>query len=1008
MKPMVLASGLTPCALAASLARRQDSEGPSCSREALLEAADAYVAAQTDGSLDALSGFLAEEWVYQQDNEVIDADSGVLATTALTIDHRRTIADVVECASYTELISTGGGGAPPYVIGTQIRHDGVGADSELKITMIDSVASTTNSWVFNAAKTLDYVLGEDWFEIPEGSRDDRDVIRAAGDAYLDIWSNATAAAAVPWGVPCARLEGSAYTGRGTPQDSCEVGIPSNHNQAPNSNRRYVVDEVFGSVSILCVWEHMMNAADSHEFRLEGGKLRQQIFLSRQTLSHSCNNPQRRGDPANITALAIVAFASRSPGHLRSLATGLRRLYSSMASTTAAAAVGASPEKEGNGKGKKLFGREFYESIGSPKHIVAPMVDQSEFAWRMLSRSYLPPSAQSTLLAYTPMLHARLFAENEKYRQTNFHAEKKKPSSSAETQAETEVETETEPWLDGNPSLDRPLFVQFCANDPAYLLEAAKKVAPFCDAVDLNLGCPQGIARKGHYGAFLQEDQALIYKLINTLHRELDVPVTAKIRVLETKEATLAYARNVLAAGASILTVHGRRREQKGHLTGLADWEAIRHLRDNLPPETVLFANGNVLQHGDLERVAAATGADAVMSAEGNLSDPALFAPPPPPDDATTGREYWRGRDGRGGWRVDGVMRRYLDILHRHVAGTEPPARRPLFVPGDDATWLDEADAADAAEREAGEEGPARKKRKKADKKRDAASNVNYAAMQPHMFHLLRHFVTEHTDVRDALARSTKGDLEAYEAVLSLVERKVARGLLAYEADDAAAQQQQSEEEKKVQEGEEQEVEESAGAERGLEDEMKGDSSAAALRRCKRPWWVAQPIIRPLPKEALAKGSVKLSKKTIHAMGAAGEEAAREAEAEAESESSSADRKDGGVNDKTMIENKATLNTTRSSPAHDPATYPPAEVTGSSSAILTGKEIGKQIGKGIERGTGREIGREYGKETGCTDGLLARGLLQRRRVLAWGLATCWRTSPDAAFSLAVESPSEKET
>lgn len=114
---------------------------------------------------------------------------------------------------------------------------------------------------------------EKWDPIPEDKRDSRAVIQAAGDAYMDMWNNATADQAVPWGTPCTRLEGSAYTGKGQPDDSCRPGIPSNHSQAPNTHRRYVVDVAMGSVSIFCVWEHMMMAADSHEFRLEGGKLR---------------------------------------------------------------------------------------------------------------------------------------------------------------------------------------------------------------------------------------------------------------------------------------------------------------------------------------------------------------------------------------------------------------------------------------------------------------------------------------------------------------------------------------------------------------------------------------------------------------------------------------------------------------------------------------------------------------------------------------------------------------
>ncbi|KEF53290.1 tRNA-dihydrouridine synthase 1 [Exophiala aquamarina CBS 119918] len=497
--------------------------------------------------------------------------------------------------------------------------------------------------------------------------------------------------------------------------------------------------------------------------------------------------------------------------------------------------------EGHTSAGKLTGRAFYESIGSPRMVVAPMVDRSEFAWRLLTRSYLDEERSKSLLAYSPMIHARLFADNPKFRDQFFQPTREGLASKEKSSAAA--------WLDGNPVIDRPLFVQFCANKPDELLDAAQYVAPYCDAVDLNLGCPQGIARAGHYGAFLQEDWDTIYKLINKLHHELRVPVTAKMRVLETREKTLDYAKMILSAGASILTVHGRRREQKGHNTGVADWKMIRYLRDNLPPETVLFANGNILNSSDLETCLAATGADGIMSAEGNLSDPTIFAKPPTEYNP---REYWYGpeEDGRNGYRIDAVFRRYLDIIYKYSLEKDPPNRPPLYITSD-STKPDFSHRLPPQDGSDQEGQPKKTKKRKGEANSRLHNDPSIKYMQGHLFQLLRPMLSIHTDIRDALAKTRLGDFDSFERILAMVEQAIAQGM-----DDYSSHQQQRHRHSVPDSSPAGQLPAPAAVAFGSEL----TATEKVIAAYKRPWWVCQPHIRPLPEDAIRIGALTLTKK----------------------------------------------------------------------------------------------------------------------------------------------------
>ncbi|CAO1622966.1 unnamed protein product [Parajaminaea phylloscopi] len=255
---------------------------------------------------------------------------------------------------------------------------------------------------------------------------------------------------------------------------------------------------------------------------------------------------------------------------------------------------------------KPKGFEFYrEVLNSPRLIVAPMVSGSELPWRLLSRRL------GADLCYSPMINCRSLVENLRAK-----------GKTAKERVRDWFDAETGEEGHGD---DKQLIVQLAGNDPDVVLEAARTLEDHCLAIDLNLGCPQHIAKRGFYGSYLQEDWPLIFRIVNTLHINLKVPVTAKMRVFPDVERTVAYAQMLAHAGAQIVTVHGRTREQKGHKTGLADWQKIKAVKEalNIP----VIANGNILYAEDITACQEATGADGIMSAEGNLYNPLLFASP---------------------------------------------------------------------------------------------------------------------------------------------------------------------------------------------------------------------------------------------------------------------------------------------------------------------------------------------------------------------------------------------
>lgn len=148
-----------------------------------------------------------------------------------------------------------------------------------------------------------------------------------------------------------------------------------------------------------------------------------------------------------------------------------------------------------------------------------------------------------------------------------------------------------------------------------------------EAIDINMGCPARKVVGSGNGSALLKDTARLEEIVAAARAATMRPLSIKIRLgysvdtINVEANTAAIAR----AGADMLTIHGRTREDTyairvslpGIAAGIAAARAVN-------PRIVTIGNGDLMEAADAGRMVEATGCDGVMISRGALGNPWIF------------------------------------------------------------------------------------------------------------------------------------------------------------------------------------------------------------------------------------------------------------------------------------------------------------------------------------------------------------------------------------------------